>query len=82
MALISDATVVVEAGEKSGTRHQGWEALRLGRLLFLMESFVESGQTTWAEEMLGHGAKVLSRDNLDDFLSLIPERTGGEPLAF
>jgi DNA processing protein len=35
MALLTDATVIVEAGEKSGTLHQGWEALRLGRLLFL-----------------------------------------------
>ena len=38
MALLSDATVIVEAGERSGTLHQGWEALRLGRLPFLMES--------------------------------------------
>lgn len=82
MALISDATVIVEAGEESGTRHQGWEALRLGRLLFLMESFVESGQASWAAEMIAHGARILSRQNLDEFLSLIPERTGGEPLAF
>jgi DNA processing protein len=36
MALLTDATVIVEPGEKSGTLHQGWEALRLGRLLFLM----------------------------------------------
>ena len=28
MALVSDATVIVEAGEKSGTIHQGWEAIR------------------------------------------------------
>lgn len=30
MALICDATIVIEASEKSGTRHQGWEAIRLG----------------------------------------------------
>lgn len=82
MALITDATVIVEAGEQSGTRHQGWEALRLGRMLFLMESFVESGQAAWTDEMLRYGARILSRSNLEDFLSLIPERTGGEPLAF
>ena len=33
MALLSPATVIVEAGEGSGTQHQGWEALRLGRPL-------------------------------------------------
>lgn len=37
MALLTDATVV-EAGEKSGTLYQGWEALRLGRQLFLTET--------------------------------------------
>jgi DNA processing protein len=42
MALITDATVIVEAGAQSGTLHQGWEALRLGRLLFLMESVAHS----------------------------------------
>ncbi|UII21581.1 DNA-processing protein DprA [Fulvivirga ligni] len=36
MALISDATIIIEASEQSGTRHQGWEALRLGRKLFLL----------------------------------------------
>lgn len=82
MALISDATVVVDAGEKSGTRHQGWEALRLGRRLFLMESFVDASGTTWANEMLEYGAEVLSRENLDSLLSLIPEREAGERLAF
>lgn len=31
MALMSDATLIVEAATNSGTRHQGWEAIRLGR---------------------------------------------------
>ena len=31
MALLTDATVIIEAGESSGTLDQGWEALRLGR---------------------------------------------------
>lgn len=31
MALICDATIIIEASEKSGTRNQGWEAIRLGR---------------------------------------------------
>jgi len=38
MALLTDATVIIEAGEKSGAVPQGWEALRLGRLLFPLES--------------------------------------------
>jgi len=29
MALISDASIIIEAGNSSGSLHQGWEALRL-----------------------------------------------------
>lgn len=60
MALISDATVIVEAGETSGTIHQGWEALRLGRLLFLPKSLVEDTSLAWPGKMLRHGAQVLT----------------------
>jgi DNA processing protein len=69
MALLSDATVIVEAGEKSGSLHQGWEALRLARPLFLLESLVDSG-LEWPEKMLGYGARVLRE--IDDLLDAIP----------
>lgn len=73
MALLTDATVIVEAGEKSGTLHQGWEALRLGRLLFVMESVVDDPSLTWPREFIRYGAQVLSRDNLDEVLDHLPE---------
>lgn len=79
MALITDATVIVEAGESSGTLHQGWEALRLGRPLFLMESLTTDEHLTWPAEMIRYGAQVLSRENLDEVLDAIPERIRGEP---
>lgn len=75
MALLSDATVIVEASEKSGTRHQGWEALRLGRLLFLMESVATDPSLSWPAQMIHYGAQVLSRGNLDESLSEIPAVT-------
>lgn len=81
MALVSDATVIIEAGEGSGTLHQGWEALRLGRPLFLMESLVARSDLSWPAEMIGFGAEVLSRKNLAEALTEIPGRTRGE-LAF
>jgi hypothetical protein len=56
MALLTDATVIVEAGEKSGTVHQGWEALRLGRLLFLLESVAMEPALSWPKEMIHYGA--------------------------
>ena len=81
MALLSDATVIVEAGERSGTIHQGWEALRLGRPLFLMMSLVENSKLTWAAEMVRYGAQALERNALGDFLALLPERAVGEEVA-
>jgi DNA processing protein len=81
MALLSDATVIVEAGETSGTLHQGWEALRLGRPLFLMESLARAPKLSWPAEMIRYGAQVLSRSNLEVVLEAIPERPRGE-LAF
>jgi len=74
MALLSDATVIVEAGEKSGTIHQGWEALRLGRLLYIMESLVKEGHE-WTSEMQRYGALVLSEATKDLFLESIPEES-------
>lgn len=81
MALLSDVTVIVEAGEKSGTLHQGWEALRLGRLLFMLESLA-SQRFEWTEELRKYGAQVLSDENFESFLQAIPERSRGEQLAF
>jgi DNA processing protein len=72
MALLSDATVIVEAGEKSGTLHQGWEALRLGRLLFLLESVANDESLSWPSEMIRYGAQVLSRSNLNVVMENLP----------
>jgi len=60
MALISDATVIIEAGETSGTLHQGWEALRLGRSLFIWRTILENKKLNWPQEMLNYGAMVIS----------------------
>lgn len=69
MALLSDATVIIEAGETSGTQHQGWEAIRLGRALFIPSSLIEQ-RIPWAENMLQYGAFIYSSAlELQDFLS-------------
>jgi len=75
MALLTDATVVVEAAEDSGALQQGWEALRLGRLLFLLESTAGDPTLIWPQQMLDHGAQILSRANLADWLEEIPAVT-------
>lgn len=82
MALICDATIVIEAGEKSGTRHQGWEAIRLGRHVYLLENVATNPDLTWPKELLAYGAQVLKRSDLPDILFDIPNFTAGGVRAF
>lgn len=70
MALISDATIIVEAEDTSGSRHQGWEALRLGRSLFIWKSILNNTRLTWPHEMIKYGAIVLT--NPLDILESLP----------
>jgi len=70
MALVCHASVIVEAGESSGTLSQGWEALRLGRPLFLLKSVVDNPDLNWPREMLEYGAFVLA--DFEELLDLLP----------
>jgi DNA processing protein len=77
MALISDATVIVEAGDTSGALAQGWEAIRLGRPLFILEeSLAEAPDLTWPGKMLRYGARVMS---IRPLLDLLPVRAVAGP---
>jgi DNA processing protein len=53
MALLSDATVIVEAGERSGVVYQAWECVRLGRPLFIHASLRE---LEWVRKAVDCGA--------------------------
>jgi DNA processing protein len=56
MALISDASIIVEAGETSSSLHQGWEALRLGRPLFISKVITDNASLKWPKKMMDYGA--------------------------
>lgn len=71
MALISDASVIVEAGETSGTKSQGWETLRLGKPLFIMKSVCENKSLSWPKQMLEYGANILSESGV--VLEIFPQ---------
>lgn len=75
MALLSAATVVVEADENSGTRYQGREAIRLGRPLFFLESAVSPTCAEWISDLMQSGAAVLNDDNLSGALDDLPAGT-------
>lgn len=70
MALISNASIIVEAGETSGSLHQGWEALRLGRPLFIWKSIVSNSSLNWPKRMMRFGALELT--DLKHVLEVLP----------
>jgi DNA processing protein len=74
MALISDISIIVEAGDSSGSLHQGWEALRLGRPLFIWKSIVDDGSLSWPKKMIDYGAMVLTEP--DEVLEYLPSNQG------
>ncbi len=79
MALISDATVIVEAGRKSGSISQGWEALRLGRRLFIMRNVADDHELLWPAEMIRYGAEVLAET--EEILDALPLGAGDSVAA-
>jgi len=82
MALISDATVIVEANDGSGALSQGWEAIRLGRLLFIPKSTASAPHLTWPRKMLDYGAQILT--DTRSLTRLLPVEAGAglAPVAF
>ena len=77
MALLSHATMVVEAGEKSGTRYQGREALRLGRALLFPRKFLEATSAKWPAELVKRGALAFDARTLPLVLDDLPNRNAG-----
>lgn len=56
MSALTQATIIVEAGETSGTLVQAREALRQGRKLFIMNSCFERKDLTWPARFEEQGA--------------------------
>lgn len=77
MALLTHATIVVEAGERSGTRHQVWEAIRLGRPVLLARALLDA-ELTWATEAQQYGAVVF--ETLDELSAALDALVPGEPV--
>ena len=70
MALISDASIIVEAGDASGSLHQGWEALRLGRPLFIWKAVMNDHSLNWPKDMEKYGAIELN--DPEQVLEILP----------
>lgn len=70
MALISDASIIVEAGDSSGSLYQGWEAIRLGRPLFIWKSVMNNPSLNWPKKMVKYGAMELKE--AEEVLDVLP----------
>jgi DNA processing protein len=75
MALIADASVIVESGEGGGSLHQGWEALRLGRPLFIHRREFAKPELEWPKEMASYGAVQFGEPA--DILEYVPSASRG-----
>ena len=73
MALLSHATIIVEAEDKSGSLHQGWEALRLGRPLFVLDRLMSDPSLSWPAELAHYGALALAPGNVEAITEYLPE---------
>lgn len=71
MAALSDATVIVEASETSGTIHQAAECQRLGRWLFIMKSMAEDKDLTWPKSFLTKYDKASTLNSTEQILKVL-----------
>lgn len=67
MCGLSQATVIVEAGETSGALYQARYCLQEGRKLFVMKSLLENPALTWPKTYVKRGAIVLQ--DIDQLLT-------------
>ncbi len=79
MALLADASVIVESGDTGGSLSQGWETLRLGRPLFIHDDEFKKAALSWPAKMGRYGA-VRFRDP-EDILESLPTPSPGPELA-
>lgn len=70
MALVSHASVIVEAADGSGTLWHAREALRLGRPLFLVRATALDPRNAWPRALLDAGARILREP--EELLDALP----------
>lgn len=70
MAVLSDASVVVEASDSSGTLHQAVECQRLGRWLVIAKSVVDNPELTWPAKFID-GPKTIVLESTAQLLNKV-----------
>ena len=78
MSALTDATIIVEAGETSGTLYQARAAIDQGRKLFILESCFGRG-LSWPDKFVAQGAiRVRDYDDITKHL-VAPQCMTGSP---
>ena len=80
MAAISEATIIVEASETSGTLTQARACIQQGKKLFILDSCFKNTNVTWPAYYLKLGAiRVSSTDDiLENLASFASRNISGE----
>jgi DNA processing protein len=73
MSALTEATIIVEAGETSGTLIQARAALKQGRKLFILDSNFRNSRLTWPAKFAERGA--IRVRGYDDIRSQLPDKT-------
>lgn len=74
MSALTEATIIVEAGETSGTFTQARAALAQGRKLFILDSCFRNPALTWPRKFQEQGAiRVQEYDEIREHLSAAAE---------
>jgi len=70
MSALTEATIIIEAGETSGTLIQARAALKQGRKLFVLDSCFRNSRLSWPEKLAKDGAvRVKDYDDIQEHLS-------------
>ena len=74
IALISNATIIVEAKQSGGTVFTGWEAIQLGRPLYIWKDTFDNPNLSWTRKIEKHGARKLDERLIDELIDKLKER--------
>ncbi len=73
MAAITNATVIVEASDTSGSLHQAAECVRMNRPLFIARSVVDDPKLSWPARFLIPGNAAYVLNDVEDVLRHLPD---------
>lgn len=75
MAAVTDATVIIEASDTSGTLHQAAECVRLGRHLFVAKSVFDNKSLEWPKRFASY-EKLSVLERTEDIVAAISKTRG------